>query len=167
MSKPEKFAGFWIRLVADILDSFVILGLVSWGAEVVLHRLLYFFYAAVLKSKGVVPPAYDQAFNALYLQVFDLGILFLLSFPYYVWGHYRYGTTLGKLPFGIYVVDYKSRGQVSIGQSILRFMGYLPSYLIFGCGFLMAAFNPEKRALHDLIASTVSVIRKKPPKLSA
>jgi uncharacterized RDD family membrane protein YckC len=40
-------------------------------------------------------------------------------------------------------------------------LGYTVSYLIIGCGFFMAAFHPQKKALHDLLAGTVSVVRNK------
>jgi uncharacterized RDD family membrane protein YckC len=36
-------------------------------------------------------------------------------------------------------------------------VGYLASLVTLGLGFLLAAFNREGRALHDLIAGTVVV----------
>jgi uncharacterized RDD family membrane protein YckC len=61
----------------------------------------------------------------------------------------------------IYVVDAKSFKPITLKQSVLRCMGYVVSGLPFLCGYLMAAFHPEKKALHDLIGGTVSIIKEK------
>ena len=46
-------------------------------------------------------------------------------------------------------------------QSVVRTVGYALSYAPLGAGFLMAAIHPEKRALHDLIAGTVSITKER------
>ena len=49
-------------------------------------------------------------------------------------------------------------------QSILRFLGYALSYGVFGAGFLMVITQKDKRALHELISGTRSVLLPKSPK---
>jgi uncharacterized RDD family membrane protein YckC len=156
---PVRFAGFWIRAVAEILDS-VILTVASWVVELALLRLFYLIWKLSKGGTGVEIPAFDDAFNSLFLQMFNIGIYLCLAFPYYVWGHFKYGTTLGKRPFRIYVVDHATLGSLTIAQSITRFFAYGISYALFMTGFIMAAFHPQKRALHDLMAKTASVIKK-------
>lgn len=151
-----RFAGFWIRLVADILDG-LLLTVVSWIVEYLLLGVFYWAWSAWLSRQGQPIPSFGRAFDPLMLQVFNAGLYLCLAFPYYVWGHFRWGTTLGKRPFRIYVVSVESLGHITLNQSIARCLGYVPSYLLFGTGFLMAAFHPEKRGLHDLIARTVSI----------
>jgi uncharacterized RDD family membrane protein YckC len=48
---------------------------------------------------------------------------------------------------------------ISLKQSWIRCLSYTLSYLPMCAGFIMAAFQPEKRALHDLIAGTVSIVK--------
>lgn len=95
----------------------------------------------------------------MFIQLLFYGVYSCVAFPYYVWGHFRYGTTLGKKPFGIYVVSAADQGRLTLSQSIIRTAGYVLSSLPFACGYLMAAFHPRKQALHDLIAGTVSRYR--------
>ena len=57
------------------------------------------------------------------------------------------------------VVDARTGGRLSLGQSVLRYFGYFVSTIPFGLGLLWVAFDPKKQAWHDKIAGTV-VIRK-------
>ncbi|MDT7540441.1 MAG: hypothetical protein QOE33_345 [Acidobacteriota bacterium] len=67
------------------------------------------------------------------------------------------GRTVGKWATGLRV-ERRGGGPVGFARSLVRHtLGYLASLLTLGLGFLLAAFNPEGRALHDLIAGTVVV----------
>jgi uncharacterized RDD family membrane protein YckC len=67
------------------------------------------------------------------------------------------GRTLGKWVAGLRV-ERRDGEPLDLGRSLLRHtVGYLASLLTLGLGFLLAAFNREGRALHDLIAGTVVV----------
>lgn len=148
--RAPHYAGFWIRLIADLIDS-TLLTVASWFLELMILGAVYWL--------GNFTKSFTDAFNPLWLQIFN-GVLYLvIAFPYYTWGHYRYGTTLGKKPFRIYVVSEANRLPISMRQSILRSFGYVLSYAPLCAGFLMAAIHPEKRGLHDLVAGTVSVIK--------
>jgi uncharacterized RDD family membrane protein YckC len=67
------------------------------------------------------------------------------------------GQTIGKWATGLRIV--RSDGQLmGAGRSLIRHLiGYPISLLTLGVGFLLAAFNGNGRALHDLIAGTVVV----------
>jgi len=156
-SSGVRFAGFWIRFAASFID-WTILTIASWVAQLMILGVVYWMRIFVSHSGGGTGGFFD-AFNPLWLQVMN-GILYLLlSLPYYIIGHRRYGTTLGKRPFRIYVVDNSTLGPITLKQSVIRCFGYAVSYMVFMVGFIMAAYHPTKRALHDLIAGTVSVRR--------
>ena len=70
------------------------------------------------------------------------------------------GATPGKKVFGLRV-QMVNGDPIGIGAGVLRYIGYYISGLIFGIGFLMVAFTPEKRGLHDYIAGTVVVRQRK------
>jgi uncharacterized RDD family membrane protein YckC len=67
------------------------------------------------------------------------------------------GQTLGKWATGLRI-ERKDGGPVGIGRILLRHLfGYTLSLIIFGLGFLFAAFDSQGRALHDMIAGTLVV----------
>jgi uncharacterized RDD family membrane protein YckC len=72
---------------------------------------------------------------------------------YYIVGHWRWGQTVGKMLLRVRVVQVDG-APISLGQSLLRFIGYFVSYLTLLLGYLLAGFRSDKRALHDLIAGT-------------
>ena len=43
---------------------------------------------------------------------------------------------------------------LTLGAAVIRYFGQILSGIIAGIGFLMAAFDDEKRALHDRLAET-------------
>ena len=104
-------------------------------------------------------PGLLKAFDPLMIQVLNIGIYMSLSFPYYVIGHMKYGTTFAKRLFRIYVVNQGDLGALTMRQSIVRYLAYFVSALPLGAGYTMAGFHPEKRALHDLIAGTSCIRR--------
>jgi len=135
------YAGFWLRFVAHLID-FTLLN----GAEFILESILANVFG--------VSPFFQQI----------IGVSFSLFFYYWYFCVYqvKHGTTIGKRLLGIYVLDEKSGNFLSKKQAVYRTMSYVASYLIIGCGFFMAAFHPQKKALHDLFVGTVSVVRRKP-----
>jgi uncharacterized RDD family membrane protein YckC len=67
------------------------------------------------------------------------------------------GRTLGKWVAGLRI-ERRDGVPLSFGRALLRHLvGYPLTLLTLGTGFLLAAFNAEGRALHDLIAGTVVV----------
>jgi uncharacterized RDD family membrane protein YckC len=67
------------------------------------------------------------------------------------------GRTAGKWATGLRV-ERRDGEPLSFARSLLRHtVGYFVSLVTVGVGFLLAAFNREGRALHDLVAGTVVV----------
>jgi uncharacterized RDD family membrane protein YckC len=147
-------AGFWIRFVATVID-WVILQCATWLLELLILGAL--FWTRVALGAIDADLGFWGEFNSLEAQLLEGGIYLLLSLPYYVWSQSRFGCTCGKALLGIRVVRSDGKGAITLRQSAVRWVSYLISYLPLGTGFLMAAFHPEKRALHDLIAGTVSI----------
>jgi uncharacterized RDD family membrane protein YckC len=145
-----RYAGFWIRALADVLDSLildvaaVLFGLLALGGLYWLRRLSFF--------TGL------DAADPLLLQALLVAGRVLVSPLYFVGLTYRAATTPGKRVFGIKVVSFDSGQRLSLSQSWVRFLSYGLSYLPMGAGFLMAIFHPQKRALHDLISGSVCVV---------
>lgn len=75
---------------------------------------------------------------------------------YFVWGNSSGGQTIGKAVLGIKVVSIDG-SLLTWRKGILRTVGYVPSTLLFGLGFLSAAWDKDKQAWHDKIAGTCVV----------
>ncbi|MEK6578843.1 MAG: RDD family protein [Bdellovibrionota bacterium] len=158
MATP-KYAGFWIRFVAEMIDN-TILSLVVIIGELILIGMIYWIF--VLKTPtGETPRGFLDVLGPVWIQVIYCILYALLSIPYYTYWHFQHGTTIGKKMLGIYVVNEKNLGKITLKQSLIRCFGYAVSSLPLSAGYIMAAFHPEKRALHDLMAGTVSIIRPK------
>lgn len=123
-------AGFWIRVVASLIDAAVVF-------------TLYLVLAVVL-GEGIndLGPLETLAVQALY---YTLGVS--------IWS-----TTVGKRAVGIYVLR-PDGSKVSWPRAFARWLAYIPSALLLFAGYLMVAFRGDKRGLHDLIADTVVVYR--------
>jgi uncharacterized RDD family membrane protein YckC len=70
----------------------------------------------------------------------------------------RYGATLGKMACGLKVVR-PDGDPIGYPRALGRYFAEILSGMILGIGYLMAAFDSEKRSLHDRICST-RVVRK-------
>ena len=134
------FAGFWVRFAAHWID-FILWNSVEFGLEWLITNTFG------LGGLG------EQIVGV----VLTLGMVYL----YYVEIPVRKGTTFGKRCFGIQVLDRKTGGPLNRKQAVIRTSSYLLSYLLVGAGFTMVLFQPQKLGLHDLIAGTASLRKKK------
>jgi uncharacterized RDD family membrane protein YckC len=65
--------------------------------------------------------------------------------------------TPGKIIMKLRVIDRNSGQTISLGQAIVRYLGYLVSLLPFGLGYLWIAFDERREAWHDKLADTIVV----------
>ena len=66
--------------------------------------------------------------------------------------------TFGKVIMGVKIID-ENDEKVTVGRSALRYVGMMLSGMIMYIGYIMIAFHPEKKGLHDIIAKTYVVTR--------
>jgi uncharacterized RDD family membrane protein YckC len=126
-------AGFWIRAVAMLIDV------------VVLFTMQAMFGFLVVFLLHPTSPRLMAAAVAAFRLVSD-SVYFVVL--YWLWGQ-----TFGKMIMQIRVVTVAG-DSISLGQSGLRWLGYIASTVTLGIGYLMAGLRPDKRALHDLMAGT-------------
>jgi len=138
------YGGFWIRFVAKFVDG-ILLGILS-----VLITIP--FGVAIFRAAATDPSSFSPAavsgFSILsnILQV-ALGAAYTTFFI----GKFR--ATPGKMIFKLVVVT-PDGGRVSYLRALGRHFGEMISALILAIGYIMAAFDDEKRALHDRICGT-------------
>jgi len=72
--------------------------------------------------------------------------------------------TVGKIALGIYVTDVEG-DPIDFRRASIRFWAKVISTLTLMLGWLMTAFTPRKRALHDILAGTLVLRRATVPLL--
>jgi uncharacterized RDD family membrane protein YckC len=132
------YAGFWVRVVAVVIDSILLVAILLAGTRA--------FVTHYLDT--------DTYTGTWWFSVWGI-IAFLYTPVTWAW----LGETLGHRMLGMEIRRVEDGQRPGIGQIIVRFIGYYISSLIAGIGFLIAAFDPRKQGLHDKIANTV-VVRK-------
>lgn len=128
MKKP-KYAGFWIRLAATLIDVLVI----GIPASILQVGLIF--------ATGSNSMMYVVELAAVALVIYLDGIK---------------GGTPGKLILGMRIVNEKGK-YIGIPMAILRYIGKILSGIILLIGYLMIAWDKRKQGLHDKIAKTFVV----------
>ncbi len=97
----------------------------------------------------------------LFILIFPVSLIVIwgVMFTYFTYAYSKYGTTIGKKIFKLYVVDQKKLTKPSMQQALIRTAVQLFLSGIFFIGYIMAFFNPEHTSLHDMLAKTY-VIKK-------
>lgn len=141
-----RYAGFWIRLPAAVIDGILMIA-VSTAIDVATG-------ATFLQSIGVRES--DWGTRDWVLLAVDL----VLDTTYQVVLVTRYGGTVGKLLCGIRVITADGR-RLTYAHSLARALAQYVSLLPCGLGFVLAAFDSQKRALHDMICNSRVIWTKK------
>ena len=69
------------------------------------------------------------------------------------------GGTVGKLLFGLEIVDHRGRSPIGLSRAFLRLAAYSVSSVTLAMGHLLILLRPDHRALHDILAGTWVVRR--------
>jgi uncharacterized RDD family membrane protein YckC len=136
-------AGFWIRFLAYLLDSVII----SLVMAVIWAPTIFITFRAA--TSGEAPGALAAILPFL---SFLLGTAAGLGYVLWFWA--TRGATPGKKMLGLRIVREDGEDPIGWGTAFMRLVGYMVSGFILYIGFLMIAFNPEKKGLHDMIAKT-------------
>ncbi len=134
------YGGFWIRFLAVLIDG-IALGIVNLVIQSVTNT-------------RITNPA---DVSNLPLIMTSVGISFTISMTlnllYEAFFLVQYGATPGKMIFKLKVITPEGGG-ITWGRAIGRYFAKILSGITLLIGYIMAAFDPEKRALHDYIAGT-------------
>jgi uncharacterized RDD family membrane protein YckC len=143
-----RYGGFWIRLAAWLIDT-VILGVVQTILNVTL------FHPPMAAPPMITPGSDPMAVLGPMMGMIGLSMLLgtAMQAVYFTlfWG--AFGATPGMLALGLKVVR-PSGAPISYVRALGRYFGTVLSGLILGIGYLMIAFDSEKRGLHDMICDT-------------
>lgn len=133
-----NYAGFWIRFGALAIDGFIL-----WIANFLLFVLL-----------GILIPTSEDN-PIVFLSFMPLLIIAQYAIPavYDTWFVGKYGATPGKMACNLKVVV-EDGSRVTYLRAMGRHFAKWLSSMILAIGFIMAAFDDQKRTLHDRICET-------------
>ncbi len=143
------YAGFWIRVGASLIDTFVMLlillplianiyGLNSTSMEMSSASMSYYASSYSFEGSG------NFFLNYLLPAIVVIAFWLLKS------------ATPGKMLTKLTIVDAKTGKKPTLVQFLLRYVGYFLS-CIFLLGFIWVAFDKRKQGWHDKIAGTVVI----------
>jgi uncharacterized RDD family membrane protein YckC len=134
----HRYAGFWVRFGAKCLD-----GIILW----VLVLPITFLWGAKASGPGVA----WQQIVAQQALVLGIGTIIRAAYNGFFVGHF--GATPGKMACKLKVIRADGT-QVGYGLAFGRFFAELLNTFTLLIGYIIAAFDDEKRALHDRICGT-------------
>lgn len=132
-----RYAGFWIRFLAVVIDT-AILSVLMAGVMVVVGMNTFMAYAMT-------------GWTSFFIN-WVLPLLISILF-------WRYkGGTPGKMALSMIIVDADTLSRPSWGQLLIRYFAYLVSTLPLCLGFLWIAWDAKKQSFHDKLARTVVIL---------
>lgn len=135
-----KYAGFWIRTGAAIIDTILIM-LVTLPLLVAIYGWAYFD----ADKTGIVAGPADFLISWVLPAVAVIAFWILKQ------------ATPGKMAVSTRIVDAESGNAASTGQLIGRYFAYFAATIPLGLGILWVAFDKKKQGWHDKLAGTVVV----------
>ena len=155
------YAGFWLRLVAAIIDGIVI--------SIPLMPVFFLVFIDIFRHAQDFQGRQDPA-GLMTILGPKIGLIFFISAiaSWLYWGLFEssaWQATLGKKALGVIVTDLEGR-RISFGRASGRFwagrgVGAIPylggTYFLIDC--ICVGFTAKKQAIHDMIASCL-VLRK-------
>ncbi|HPX05916.1 MAG TPA: RDD family protein [Tenuifilaceae bacterium] len=161
-NKEIKYAGFWLRVAAYLIDSLVM----SAGGLLIAIPVIIGIVGFAVGLEGVENPE-DFLESGRWMYVGGIiGLILLASLLGLVmgWLYYalmessKYGGTLGKIAVGIKVVDMNGN-KVTFGKATGRYFSRIVTNMTLFVGYIMAGFTEKKQALHDIIAGCLVITR--------
>ena len=145
-----KYAGIIPRFISFVVDTFCAVQISFWSAYWGMHLV------------GL------SSSTSLSAYVFICTVIYTFFIAYHALFESWYGSTLGKLIFGIAVTNLYGN-KVSFFTSVLRLHIKVFSVCLFGLGIITTGIgyfkSPRKQGIHDYLTKTV-VVRRSSAKLS-
>ncbi len=149
---PSIYAGFWIRLLAHLIDH-VILGAVA--APLFFVMALPTILRVAHEAERDQEPSPEMIMAILSSVFLYVAIAFAGQWLYEaLLTSSSWQGTIGKRVLRLKVVD-ETGNRIGFGRATGRFFAKILSSMFFCIGFIMIAFTDKKRGLHDMLAGTV------------
>ena len=142
----RRYAGFWIRFGACVIDG-VFTSIAVYAIIIPLALVLGGSFMSVIDSTG------DESLGIIFfLVIMAISIGIPLTYYTATTGS-KMQATFGKKLLGLKVIREDGR-PITYGLAFGRYFGFMLSTVILYIGLIMAAFDDQKRALHDHMCGT-------------
>ena len=135
-STPIRYAGFWIRVAAYLVDT------------VILYAI-FFVLALVFGVSMFTNPTPGPAVYLFIVLELAIAIGYFVYFE-----SSAKQATFGKQVVGLQV-GRMDGSRISMGQALGRYLGKILSTIILFIGFIMVAWDQKRQSLHDKLAGTI------------
>ena len=159
VSRGFTYAGFWLRVVASLID-----GIIMGAAMGVLLLPLFLLTGMGARLNGMAQRN-GQPDPAIIFGFLGMMFVFVVVAVLIQWLYHAYlesgetQATWGKQVLGVYVTDLTGN-PVTFGRASGRFFAKMVTGMIpLGIGYVMAGFTERRQALHDMIASCLVLRR--------
>jgi uncharacterized RDD family membrane protein YckC len=141
-----RYAGFWIRVSANVLDLLWI-GAVNTGV--------------LMAVTALVQARYGPGVGAVSARISEIAVQIGALWPAIaiIWMWIAAGTTFGKWICGLRIVDEPTGGRPSAWQCIGRYFMAGIAIGLAGIGYFWIAIDPRKQGWHDKVVRTLVVHR--------
>ncbi|AMX82595.1 hypothetical protein GS3922_02295 [Geobacillus subterraneus] len=133
-----RYGGFWLRFWAYLLDVIV----VSSINRLVVWPLFRLFDWPLARDHWFAPAAVAAA---------------AVFYAYFVLMTKAFGQTLGKMVFGLKVVDERGVPLTWLTVLFREVIGKFIAKKLLFIGFLFVAFSEKKKGMHDQFADTIVI----------
>jgi uncharacterized RDD family membrane protein YckC len=142
---PVEYVGFWMRFIAFLIDSFVMVAIM------------------VPLLAAVYGWSYFDAARAGFAGSWDFVVQVVLpAVAAILFWRYK-GATPGKMAISARIVDARSGQDATTRQLVLRYFAYFVSIFTLFIGFAWIGIDRKKQGFHDKIAGTLVVKDKEKP----
>lgn len=139
-----RYGGFWIRVVAALIDALVVSVVVLPVAGIIILMISFAGGAVRMPHSGV------ELVRGIVVRT----LFFCASWIYEaVMESSSRQATLGKMAMGLKVTDAQGR-RISFARASGRYFSKIISSFFF-IGYIMVGFTARKQGLHDMIAGTL------------
>jgi uncharacterized RDD family membrane protein YckC len=136
-----EYAGFWSRVGASLIDTVIIL-------IITVPMLIAVYGGSYWENDSMIAGPADFMISYVLPAVIVIVLWIKLS------------ATPGKMAIGATIVDARTGGKPSVGQFVIRYLGYFVSTVPLFLGLIWVGFDSRKQGWHDKMAGTVVVRRK-------
>jgi len=137
----KSYGGFWKRVIAYLIDAFIIAFPVTMIFGTVIPE--------VLKTENIEVTTVTVSMPQI--------IMLVASWVYFAGlESSAWQATIGKKMLGMKVTDAEGE-RINFVKASIRYVSKILSSFILMIGFIMVAFTTKKQGLHDFIAGTTVV----------
>lgn len=153
-----RYAGFWLRFVAYIIDDFL-LGFAGFIISIPFIGGIVFSAIGIGENPENTENLVMGLAGIFGSVVGLILVVIVLSWLYFaLMESSKTQATLGKMALGLKVTDLEGN-PISFARATGRYFGKIISGMILYIGYILAGLTEKKQALHDIMA-TCLVIRK-------